>query len=100
MATWRDHLSAARTKRRITNLRPYCVYVRHLPRWAREIPETLSAEGIGAFRCPKMFGTTPAEATLSVYATDEADAVVRARGALTAAFVPTETLAFRATPLD
>jgi hypothetical protein len=79
--------------------RPYCVRVRHLPRWAQEIPETLGAAGIGVVGCPKEFGSTPAEATLSVEAASKSDAVIRARIALMAAFVPTDGLAFDATRL-
>jgi hypothetical protein len=80
-------------------LRPYCVRVWHLPRWAQEIPQTLGAAGIGVVGCHQEFGSTSAEAALSVEAASKSDAVIRARIALAAAFVPTERLAFEATRL-
>jgi hypothetical protein len=82
-----------------STLRPYCVHVRHLPWWAQEIPQALGAAGIGVVGCPEKFRNTPAEATLTVYATNQSDAVIRARIALMAAFVPTDGLALDATRL-
>ncbi len=93
-APWRRYIGMA------SPLRPYCVRVRHLPQWAQEIPETLGAAGIGVVGCPEKFGNTPAEATLSVEAASKSDALIRARIALAAAFIPTERLAFEATRLD